>query len=146
MDEPNMKTLNEVLQGEYMAFHAFEDVADKIEDPALRSQLYHMQSIHQENVLKISKRMEELGGHPRENRGFSGLIADVMLRLDTTLHHEPQYILRKLYDGEDKGIAVVEKIITGDLDQKSAQLVQEILSTDHNNLKNLQSLIRNATK
>lgn len=146
MDEPNIKTLNKVLQGEYMAFHAFEDVADKIENPALRNQLYHIQSIHQENILKISKRIEELGGHPRENRGFSGLMADVMLRLDATLHHEPQYILKKLYDGEDKGIAAVEKLIEGDLDQESAQLVQEVLSTDHDNLKHLQHLIRNTTK
>ena len=146
MDEPNVKTLNEVLQGEYMAFHAFGDVVDKIEDPSLRNELYHIQSIHQENALKISKRMEELGGHPRENRGFSGLMADVMLRLDTTLHQDPQYILKKLYDGEDKGIAAVEEIVEGDLDQESAQLVQEILSTDHDNLKQLQNLIRNTNK
>lgn len=50
-------------------------------------------------------------------------------------------MLEKLYDGEDHGIAKVEKIIDGDLDATSYKMVQKILNADHDHLKKLHKMI-----
>ncbi|HHW28217.1 MAG TPA: hypothetical protein GXX21_01475, partial [Syntrophomonadaceae bacterium] len=42
----------------------------------------------------------------------------------------------------DKGIAAAENIIRNELNDENKKLVSEIISTDHEHLKGLQSLLR----
>ena len=50
-------------------------------------------------------------------------------------------ILKRAYDGEDKGIAAVEEVISEDLDDTSLELVKNILSQDHDHLKSMLNLM-----
>ncbi len=142
MDDPNVKTLNEVLKGEYMAVHAYDDVVDKVPDPNLKDELYRMQRVHQENTLRLSDRIVQLGGHPQGSNGLGGFMADVMLRMDARMNNHPQYIIEKLKEGSDKGIHATLEVIKGDLDQDSASIVKDILDRDRNNVRRLESLSR----
>ncbi|MFT9495344.1 DUF2383 domain-containing protein [Anaerosolibacter sp.] len=140
MDDPNVKTLNEVLKGEYMAIHAYDDVVDKVTDTNLKDELYRMQQIHQENTLRLSDRIVQLGGSPDGSNGIGGFMADAILRIEASVNTDPQYIIEKLKEGSDKGINATLEVIKGDLDQTSASIVKDILDRDRNNVTRLESL------
>lgn len=55
---------------------------------------------------------------------------------------EPKEILTELYNGEDKGIAKVVEISEGKFDEKGKALIEDILTKDHDHLKELLELIR----
>lgn len=66
-----------------------------------------------------------------------------MSAAQTMVVADKEDIIKKLYDGEDKGIAAAENIIRNELNDENKKLVSEIISTDHEHLKGLQSLLRN---
>ena len=59
----------------------------------------------------------------------------------TMIVPDKEDIIKQLYDGEDKGIAATENIIRDELDAENKKLVNEIISTDHEHLKGLRSLL-----
>lgn len=139
MDEPNVKTLNELLQGEHMAIHGYESVMPALEENT-RKQIGDILKDHKQHALELSDRITALGGIPEESTGIAGVMSQTKLKAESMMRDEKS-MLRKLYDGEDQGIAAVEKIIKGDLDSASKDLVDKILRTDHDHLKKLQEMI-----
>ena len=95
---------------------------------------------HKEHALEISDRITKLGGMPVESTGMAGAMSQIMLKAEGLVQDEKS-MLTKLYDGEDQGIAAVEKVSEGDLDKTSREMVQKMLRTDHDHLKKLQQLI-----
>ncbi len=95
---------------------------------------------HKEHALEISDRITKLGGMPVESTGMAGAMSQIMLKAEGLVQDEKS-MLTKLYDGEDQGIAAVEKVSEGDLDKTSMEMVQKMLRTDHDHLKKLQQLI-----
>jgi uncharacterized protein (TIGR02284 family) len=139
MDEPNVKTLNELLRGEYMAIQGYESVMPHLEEDT-RKQLDDMLKDHKQHAAELTQRIIALGGIPEESTGIAGVMSQAKLKVESIVRDEKS-MLRKLYDGEDQGIAAVEKIIKGDLDSDSREIVDKILRTDHDHLKKLQQMI-----
>jgi bacterioferritin len=139
MDEPNVRTLNELVQGEHMAVQAYESVLPALQEET-RKEISGIIRDHKQHALEISDRIVTLGGIPDESTGMPGMMSQAKLKAESMVRNEKS-LLQKLYDGEDQGIGVVEKIIKGDLDETSREMVDKILRTDHDHLKNLQQLI-----
>lgn len=140
MDEPNIKTLNELLKGEHMAIESYESVLPSFESQQLREEINMILNDHKQHALEISNRIISLGGMPKEATGMVGIMSQAKLKTEGVIRSDKSMV-KKLYDGEDQGIGVVEKIIQGDLDDTSMEMVKKILSTDHDHLKKLQTII-----
>jgi bacterioferritin len=139
MDEPNVRTLNELVQGEHMAVQSYESILPALQEET-RKEISGIIRDHKQHALEISDRIVTLGGIPDESTGMPGMMSQAKLKAESMVRNEKS-LLQKLYDGEDQGIGVVEKIIKGDLDETSREMVDKILRTDHDHLKNLQQLI-----
>lgn len=140
MDEPNVRTLNELLRGEHMAIQGYETVMPHLKEDT-RRQIADMLKDHKQHAIELTDRITALGGVPEESTGLAGIMSQAKLKVESIVRDEKS-MLRKLYDGEDQGIAAVEKIIKGDLDNDSQEMVDKILRTDHDHLKKLQQLIQ----
>jgi len=143
-DEKNsgqVKALNSVLKGEHMAIDIYETFISKIDDRLVAEQLQMFQKDHQRHADILSARICELGGEPEESRGFAGAMAESMSKIKTWGYADKADMLRQLYDGEDKGIAASLSNVDGVLDEQSRRVIDEILSDDHDHLKQLQSML-----
>lgn len=140
MDEPNIKTLNELLQGEHMAIESYESVLPTIEDQQIKEEINSILREHKQHAVEITDCIVSLGGLPKESTGMAGVMSQTKLKAEGVIRSDIS-MLEKLYDGEKQGIAMVEKIIEGDLDVTSLQMVQKNLDTDYEHLKKLQHMI-----
>lgn len=136
------KELNAVLRGEQMAVEAYERFIKNMEDPYIKKEFEQIQQDHKMHADILSRKIQSLGATPESSTGFSGLMANTMIALQTKIsRNNTEKILKRAYDGEDKGIGMVEEIIKGDLDADSRSLMSQILSTDHHHLKTMADLI-----
>jgi bacterioferritin len=136
-----VEALNKVLKGEHMAIDVYSIFLDKIDDTNLKESLQRYKKDHEEHAALLSKRIRELGGEPKEDRGVGGAMSQSMSAAQTMIVADKKDIIKELYNGEDKGIAATENVIRDELDDENKKLVSEIISTDHEHLKGLQSLL-----
>lgn len=134
MQQNVVKELNAVLKGERMAVESYERFIRDTKDENLRREFESFQQDHIRHAGELAARITELGGRPEGDTGVAGSMADAYWGIRETLGIKQEDILKKAYDGEDKGIAKVEEIIKGDLDDHSHQLVQRLLEEDHRHL------------
>jgi bacterioferritin (cytochrome b1) len=121
MDEPNIQTLNELLQGEHMAIQGYESVLPFLKEDT-RKEIGGILRDHKQHAFEIADRITSLGGIPKESTGMAGTMSQAKLKIEGMARDE-RSMLKKLYDGEDQGIAAVEKIVKGDLDETSREMV-----------------------
>lgn len=144
MSEANsgqVEALNKVLNGEHMAIDTYDVFINKIDDPNLKESLRSYKRDHEEHARLLSGKIRELGGKPKESRGLAGTMSQSMSVVRTMIVPDKEDIIKQLYNGEDKGIAATENIIRDELDAENKKLVNEIISTDHEHLKGLRSLL-----
>ena len=134
------KELNTVLKGEQMAVEAYEKFISAVDDEKIRESFQQIQLNHKDNAGQLAERIRNLGAIPDYSTGISGVFANMMLGAETNGKNSAD-ILKRAYDGEDKGIAAAEEVVRGDLDDISMELVKNILSRDHNHLKSMLTLM-----
>lgn len=140
MENKSVNELNTVLKGEYMAVDSYERFIKAADDDNIRNEFKNIQQDHRQHIGQLSERIAVLGGHPENGTGIAGVFSNTKLAIQT-MRADSEDILKKAYDGEDQGIAAVEEIIKGDLDDESRQLVDGILSQDHDHLKKMAHMI-----
>ena len=74
---------------------------------------------HKQHALELADAYR-LGRGSEEATGIAGMMSQAKLKIESKVRDEKS-ILRKLYDGEDQGIAAVENIIRGDLDSPAVR-------------------------
>ena len=141
MDTNVINHLNTLLKGEQMAAEAYEKFILSSEDDRIKSSLQDIQQDHKEHASKLAERIQSIGGKPEYGTGLTGVISNLRLTLETKSKTDSLEILKRAYDGEDKGIAMAEKVVKSDLDEESKKLLDGILSTDHDHLKSMLSLL-----
>ena len=132
--------LNTVLKGEQMAVEAYEKFISAADDDKIRESFQQIQLNHKEHTDKLAERIQNLGAIPDYSTGVTGVFANMKLGMETNGKSSVD-ILKRAYDGEDKGIAAAEEVVRGDLDDTSLELVKNILSRDHDHLKSMLSLM-----
>lgn len=141
MDNTQVNELNALLKGEHMAIEAYERFIHDVEDGNLKKEFQEFQKDHKRHADDLAERIRQLGGHAELGTGLAGYIASTIITLENMRNNDAKYILKNAYDGEDKGIAKAEEIVKGDLDKKSRNLVNSILSEDHDHLRRMISLL-----
>ena len=137
-----VEALNKMLSGEQMAINIYNIFLNKIDDSNLKETLSSYKKDHEAHASLLINRIRELGKEPKESGGTAQVMSQLMSAAQTMVVADKEDIIKKLYDGEDKGIAAAENIIRNELNDENKKLVSEIISTDHEHLKGLQSLLR----
>jgi bacterioferritin len=141
MDEKVINELNAVLKGEHMGIGAYERLINDCKDEKVRSELRKIQNDHKKHIQQLDSRIQALGGEPQHSTGMGGLMASAMGTVESITSSDTLSVLKRAYDGEDQGIAMVEEIVEGDIDAESNKLVKRILSEDHDHLKKMAHMI-----
>lgn len=136
-----IRDLNEFLKGIYMGIKAYERYIQHVDDEKIKDVLQKIQQEHKQHAIKVAARIQDLGGVPADDPGLKGLMAHMMMRMKGSTD-DPNFILKDAMKGEENGIHMSEKIVRGDLDDESRQMVEQILEDDRNHLATLQSYIQ----
>lgn len=142
--EQNIKTiihtLNEFLQGQYMGIRSYENHIEKMEDPGVKRVFEEITNDHRHHAEMVKQRIYELGGTPVDDQNVMGKFQVFMSQFripDTT-----EGMIENALKGEDTyGIGSSEKIVRGDLDEKSYELIQQILNKDREHVEKLNRLL-----
>lgn len=135
-----VKNLNEFLEGNYMAIHAYENFIHHIQEPELKKSLQDIQQEHKQHALLVAKRIQDLGGIPVDDVGLMGHMAEFMKNL-TGPTIETNSILKDALVGEQRGIDKSKELVKGDLDSESLELVKTILNHDESHIDLLNKLL-----
>jgi uncharacterized protein (TIGR02284 family) len=141
---PNIKTiesLNQLLQGEYMAVESFNNFISKLEEEKVKQAFQEVQKQHRENIDKLARYIQDIGGQPKENLGLKGKMGEMKLNIDLGSRTDANEIINKAIEGETKGVNTAEKVLRGDLDERSRDIAGEILHKDRKSIEKLKSLL-----
>ncbi len=138
-----ISALNQILKGEHMAIELYNDFIEQIENNETKDLLQKFQQEHKDHATTLSTRIQNLGGLPNESSGLSGIIPNTMMEIGNLLGIKPEKkeIIKKIYNGEQKGLQKVEEIQHEKLDQESKSIVDNLIATDHNHLKEIEELL-----
>jgi uncharacterized protein (TIGR02284 family) len=134
-----IKSLNELLQGEYMAIESFNNFISRLEDEKIRKKFQDIQKQHRENVEILANYIQNIGGQPDENLGMKGKMGDIMLNMELGSDSIDNEIIKKAIEGETKGVNMAEKVLRGKLDEKSRDIAGEILENDRRSIEELKN-------
>ncbi|MCF6460154.1 DUF2383 domain-containing protein [Clostridium sp. Cult3] len=139
--QETIKALNELLQGEYMAVDSFNNFISRLEDENAKKTLQEVQKQHRENIDKLASYIQSIGGQPDENLGMKGTMGEMMLNMDLGPEADTNEIIKKAIEGETKGVNMAEKVLRGDLDDRSRDIAGEILEKDRKSIEKLKKLL-----
>jgi|LFRM01.1.fsa_nt_gb uncharacterized protein (TIGR02284 family) len=135
-----IESLNQLLQGEYMAVESFNNFISRLEDEKAKQVFKDVQKHHRDNIEKLAGYIQEIGGRPQENLGLKGTMGEVKVNMDLGPDASTREIIEKAIEGETKGVNMAEKVLRGELDERSRDIAGEILHQDRNSIKKLRSL------
>lgn len=136
----SVDALNQLLQGEYMAVESFNTFIAKVDNEKVKKEFQEVQKQHRENIDKLAGYIQNIGGHPHENLGMKGTMADIKNNMDLGLKPNTWEVVSKAIEGETKGVNMAEKVLRGNLDDKSRDIAGEILNKDRASIKRLMKL------
>ncbi|MEH7545490.1 DUF2383 domain-containing protein [Neobacillus vireti] len=127
--ETIIEELNTLLRGTYMGIRSIEHYIQKVDDDYVKKVFQSMQQEIKIDALKLAERIQDLGGVPADDEGFSGSMHSFMHKL--TLSYETDPILEDAIHGFEKyGVQYSEELVRGDLDPKSRQLAVEVIDNN----------------
>jgi len=135
-----IKELNTLLKGTYMGIHSFEHYIQKVDNEELKKNFQSMQQEIKQNALKISERIQDLGGVPADDEGFSGSITSYMHKI--MLSDDRRKIIEDALKGLDTyGVRYSEELVKGDLDPESRQVAEDVIDTSRRHVEQLKHLL-----
>lgn len=138
--QETVKSLNQLLQGEYMAVESFNNFISRLKDEKVRQVFMDIQKQHRDNIDKLAGYIQEIGGKPEENLGLKGTMGEIKVNLDLGPDAGTEEIIKKAIEGETKGVNMAEEVLRGDLDERSRDIAGEILHEDRKSIKKLERL------
>jgi uncharacterized protein (TIGR02284 family) len=140
-NKETIQSLNQLLQGEYMAVESFNNFIPKLEDENVKQIFQEVQKQHRENIDKLASYIQDIGGRAEENLGMKGIMGDIKINIDIGFDADKVEIIEKAIEGETKGVNMAEKVLRGNLDEKSRDIAGEILHKDRKSIEKLKSLL-----
>jgi hypothetical protein len=137
----NLKSLNKLLQGKHMAIESFNVFMSRIKDDTTKHTFQQVQDGHRGNAKLLAEYIQNSNGMPKENIGVKGMFAN--LKVGAQLGSVPceWEIIKEAIEGETQGINMAEKVLRGNLDDKSRQLAGEVLQKDRESIEILKKLM-----
>jgi bacterioferritin (cytochrome b1) len=140
VNSSSFEVLNKILKGEHMAIEQYQAYVDMLENSPLRNHLTAILTDHKNHATKIAYYIQTNGGQAEEGAGIVGLAADWKTRLSNLTEIVPVKVIEQLYEGEDKGLARVVQYSERLLNAAEKELLEPILSDEHDHLKQLKKL------
>ncbi|MGJ7922100.1 DUF2383 domain-containing protein [Neobacillus sp. LXY-4] len=135
-----IEELNTLLRGTYMGIRSFEHYIQRVDNEELKKTFQSMQKNTKLDAQKIAERIQNLGGVPADDEGVSGSMHSFMHKM--TLSDDPQKIIDDALKGlKNYGVQYSEKLIAGDLDPESKQIVDEVIDTNRKHVDQLGQLL-----
>ena len=72
---------------------------------------------------------------------MKGKMADMKINMELSSKASTAEIIEKAIEGETKGVNAAEKVLRGELDDKSRSIAGEILENDRRSIEKLKSLM-----
>ena len=137
--EEAVRSLNKLLQGEYMAIESFNNFINRLKDESVKTTFQDVQKQHRKNTEILANYIQNIGGRPDENLGIKGMMGDIMLNMElgSSVDYE---VIKKAIEGETNGVNMAEKVLRGNLDNESRNVAGEILQYDRESIKKLEGL------
>jgi len=136
-----IKSLNQLLQGEYMAVEIFNNFISRTKNENVKQVFKEVQKQHRENIDKLASYIQDIGGKPEENLGIKGKMGDIKINMDLGSDADTYEIIEKAIEGETQGVNMAEKVLRGELDDKSRDIAGEILHKDRKSIEELKNLL-----
>jgi len=134
--------LNRFLRGRYMGLHQYEQLILRTKDPELKEMLQKFQHHAKLGATKVANRIRELGGEPVDGAGILGEIRLWWQKLQDKSDNIVD-ILHDAYVGENRyGIHMSHEMVSGDIDETSAKLIDEILEEDQMRVDQIKQRLR----
>ncbi|MGX6445070.1 DUF2383 domain-containing protein [Neobacillus sp. K501] len=141
-NETIVEELNTLLRGTYMGIRSLEHYIQKTEDLELKKHLQSMQQEVKQNAQKLAERIQNLGGLPADDEGFSGSIHSFMHKV--MLPEDSSKMIEDAINGMvNYGVQYSEELVKGDLDPESRQLAEEVIDTSRKHAVQLENLLAN---
>lgn len=137
-----IEALNRLLQGEYMAVESFNNFISRLKDEKAKQVFQDIQKQHRENIKKLADYIQELGGRPEENLGIKGTMGEMKVNMDLGSDAGTEEIIEKAIEGETQGVNMAEKVLRGELDDRSRDIAGEILHQDRKSIDKLKGLLQ----
>lgn len=135
-----IKSLNELLQGEYMAVESFNNFISRMEDERAKAIFKEVQTKHRDNIAVLADHIQNIGGQPDENLGMKGKMAEMMLNMKLNFK-DTNEVIEKAIEGETQGVNMAEKILRGNLDDEARTLTELVLDSDRDSINKLKSIL-----
>jgi len=126
-----------------MAVESFNNFIARLEDENVKQVFKEIQKQHRDNIEKLANYIQDMGGKPNENLGMKGKMGEIKLNMDLGSRTDTNEIIEKAIEGETKGVNMAEKVLRGELDDKSRDIAGEILEKDRTSVEKLKSLLQN---
>lgn len=140
-----IKSLNQLLQGEYMAVESFNNFLSRLDEENVRQVFKEVQKQHRENISRLASYIQDIGGKPEENLGLKRKMGEIKINMDLGSHSDTAKIIEKAIEGKTQGVNMAEKVLRGNLDDRSRDVVGEILNNDRKSIEKLKSLLKSIT-
>ncbi|NLJ67111.1 MAG: DUF2383 domain-containing protein [Clostridiales bacterium] len=124
-----------------MAVESFNNFISKLEEENVKQAFVEVQKQHRENIDKLASYIQFIGGQPDENLGMKGHMGDIMLNMQLGSDSDTNEIIEKAIEGETKGVNMAEKVLRGDLDERSRDIAGEVLHKDRKSIEKIKSLL-----
>ncbi|MRX73635.1 DUF2383 domain-containing protein [Bacillus lacus] len=123
-----IKTLNKLLQGQYMGIHSYGEFIHNLDDASpLRDKFISIQKDLKHHADLLSHTIQELHGKPVTSEGAIGKM-ELFVSQIIDRSHDDKEILKHAIKGENLyGIKMTEELVHDKLDAESLHLVHEIL-------------------
>ena len=141
MNSENIKNLNSILEGEYMAINSFDSVIEHANDETTKNELLKIQQIHKQHAMQIASRILDLGGNPSDGMGIQGIIAETISNIKHIGTTDTTSYLKEALLGENMGIKIVNELLTSSADPNISQLLHTMLNEYQANINSLNTLI-----
>ncbi|MCU9613118.1 PA2169 family four-helix-bundle protein [Caldibacillus lycopersici] len=136
-----MEELNTLLRGTYMGIRSLEHYIQKVNNPDLKRNFQQMQQEQKQNAQKIAETIQNLGGIPADDEGFSGSMHSFMHKFMIS-DNDDRAIIEDALKGFDKyGVDYSEELVKGDLDPGSKQIVEEVINDSRRHAEQLRNLL-----
>lgn len=139
MNKTAIEELNNFLEGNFMAIHAYDQYIHEMKDDQIKKSLQQIQENHKQHAMIIAKRIQDLGGVPAHDVGMTEKMVEWMKNLTPTKGNDD--ILKDALVGEQRGIEISKELVKGDIDPESLELVKNILRHDEENVEQLKKLL-----
>ncbi|MGI6669264.1 MAG: DUF2383 domain-containing protein [Acetivibrionales bacterium] len=123
-----------------MAVESFNNFISRLEDENVKQAFKEVQKQHRENIDKLAGYIQDIGGKPDESLGMKGTMGDIRINMDLGSDADTAEIIEKAIEGESQGVNMAEKVLRGELDDRSRDIAGEILQKDRESIEKIKNL------